>query len=363
MQRCDVTAVQHFEKGTHAKDAKAMTALGQCYIFGAGVDLNGEIATAYIQVAFAYEDPIAMSIRSYQKLYSYDAEGNPSLAFQYAKKAVEKGNNRAKMYLAKCYMHGLTVEHHTAKAVQLWAEATKAGALAHLTELAEWFEQGNGVDVDFGKAVELYKKGTEFTGNSWRRAHVQPYYGRCLILGRGVPRDVKRGWELIQNSVVLNNENGWYVQAECYHYGHGVKQNMKKAVESYFRATCSVESVFSRIRAHYALGCLYERGKGTVRNIEKVFKHFGYSANRMHSEAQWKIAMFCESGISVEQNIARAAEYYRLAANNGHEESRRKSNEYYMVGSGVQKGIVRSIDALRKEAESDDPRPKRQPIV
>ncbi len=359
VQRCNLTAVQHFEKGTHAKDAKAMTALGQCYMFGAGVDLNAEIGSAYVQMASAYEDPVAMSIRSYQKLYCYQTEGNPSLAFHLAKKAVENGNKRAKMNLAKCYMHGLTVERNAAKAVQLWTEALKAGALEHLTEFAECYEQGNGVDVDYGKAVELYKKGSEFTGNTWRRAFVQPYYGRCLILGRGVPRDVKRGWELIQSSVTLNNESGWYIQAECYENGYGVKRNLKKAVESYLRATCSVESVFSRIRAHYALGRLYERGKGTSRNIEKAFEHFEYSANRMHREAQWKIALFCESGFGVEANIARAAEYYRLAANNGHKQSQRKSNEYYMKGMGVQKDIAKHAEILRIADESDDPNAKR----
>ncbi len=355
IQRCNVTAIQHFENGTLAKDAKAMTALGQCYIFGAGVDVNMEIGTAYIQMASAYEDPVAMSIRSSLKLHSDHTEGNPSLAYQLAKKAVKKGHKRAKMNLAKCYMHGLTVERNAAKAVQLWTEALKAGALEHLTELAECYEQGNGVEVDYRKAVELYKKGTEFTGNSWRRAHVQPYYGRCLILGRGVPQDVRRGWELIQNSIQLKNGSGWYVQAECYRHGYGVKRSMKKAVENYLRAAYSNESLFSRIRAHYALGCLYERGEGTVRNLEKAFKHFEYSAIRMHREAQWKIALFCESGFGVEQNIARAAEYYRLAANSGHKESQLKRNEYYIKGMGVQKDISRSSEILRLVGENDDP--------
>ncbi len=305
VQRCNVTAVEHFENGIHAKDAKAMTALEQCYMLGAGV-------SACIKMASAYEDPVAMSIRSNLKLNCYYTEGNPSLAYQLAKKSVEKGHKRAKMNLAKCCMHGLTLERNAAKAVQLGTEALKAGALSQLTELAECYEQGNSVEVDYRKAVELYKKGTEFTSNSWRRAHVQPYYGRCLIQERGVPKDVRRGWGLIQNSIRLNFGSRWHVQAECYRHGYGVKRNMKKAVESYLRASCSKESVFSRIRSHYALGCLYERDKGTVRNLEKAFEHFEYSANRMHREAQWKIALFCESGFGVEQNLARAAEYYGL---------------------------------------------------
>ena len=324
-------------------------------MFGAGVDLNVKIGSAYVKMALAYKDPVAMSIRSNLKLHSDHTEGNPSLAYQLAKKAVKKGHKRAKMNLAKYYMHGLNVEGNAAKAVHLWIEAVKAGALSHLSELAECYEQGNGVEVDFRKAVQLYKKGTEFTGNSWRRAFVQLYYGRCLILGRGVPEDVRRGWGLIESSVLLNNGSGWYVQAECYRRGYGVEQNMSKAMESYLLAISPRDCVFSRIRVHYALGCLYERGKGTVQNLEKAFTHFEYSANRMHREAQWKTASFCESGIGVEQNLARAAEYYRLAANSGHKESQLKRNEYYMKGMGIQKDRARSSEILRLAGENDDP--------
>ncbi len=358
VKRCNVTAVHHFEKGTHAKDAKAITALGQCYLLGAGVELNSEIGSGYIQIASAYKDPVAMSIRSWQKLYGHGTEVNPSLAFQLAKKAVKKGNKRAKMNLATCYMHGLGVERNAAKAVRLWDQASKAGALAHLIDLAECYEQGNGVDVDYGKAVELYEKGLEFTGNTWRRAFVQAFYGRCLILGRGVAQNIRKGWALVESSTKETNGSGWLVEGECYRYGYGVKRDPRKAIKSYLRATDGMNSIFSRIRAHYALGCMYEAGEGTVRNLNKAFQHFEYSANRIHREAQWKIGLFCESGFGIEQNVARAAEYYRLAANSGHKESQLKSNEYYMKGMGVQKDIAKSTELLRVAAESDDPKAK-----
>ncbi len=359
MRRCNATAVRHFEKGTKVKDAKAITALGQCYMFGAGVELNMKIGSAYVQMATAYEDPVAMSIRSFQKLNSCCTEGNPSLAFQLARKAVQKENKRARMNLAHCYMHGLSVERNAAKAVQLWIEASKAGALEHLTELAECFERGNGVEVDYGKAVELYKKGTEFTGNTWRRAFVQPFYGRCLILGRGVPVDVQKGWTLIRSSTKMNSGSGFFIEAECYRYGYGVKRDLGKAIKNYLRAADSINSIFSRIRAHYALGCTYETGEGTVPNLNKAFRHFEYSANRMQCQAEWKIGLFCESDFGVEQNMARAAEYYRLAANSGHKVSQRESNEYYLQGMGVQKGVVNSTEVFRLASESDEQRAER----
>lgn len=65
VKRCNLTAVYHFERDTHGKDPFAMKALGQCYMFGAGVEFNPEIGSAYVQSGAPYGDPGEMSIRSW----------------------------------------------------------------------------------------------------------------------------------------------------------------------------------------------------------------------------------------------------------------------------------------------------------
>lgn len=107
MKRCNLTAVNYFERGSHAKDSLAITALGQCYFFGAGVDVNPEIGSAYVKIGAEYEEPVVMSIRGWQKLYGCCTDQNLSLGFQLTRKSVDKGNKHAKMNLAKCYMHGV----------------------------------------------------------------------------------------------------------------------------------------------------------------------------------------------------------------------------------------------------------------
>ena len=49
---------------------------------------------------------------------------------------------------------------------------------------------------------------------------------------------------------------------------------------------------------------MYEAGEGLEQDYSKAFENYNYSADVMHHDAQWKIALWCESGIGVEKNIA-----------------------------------------------------------
>ncbi len=59
-----------------------------------------------------------------------------------------------------------------------------AGGIDCVMELVPVYENGRGVDVDLGKAAELYKKASELTSDAWKRQFYQVYYGMLLIRGR-----------------------------------------------------------------------------------------------------------------------------------------------------------------------------------
>lgn len=88
-------------------------------------------------------------------------------------------------------------------AFQLWDEALQAGGIACIDDMARCYEQGDCVEKDMTKAVALYKKGAECTANTWRRSIVQPFLGLCLIQGRGIEQDVKKGWNEMKSAVLF----------------------------------------------------------------------------------------------------------------------------------------------------------------
>ena len=353
VERCDITAVNCFKKGAVANDPKAMTQLGSHYIYGLGVETNITLSVQYIEMGANAGDPLGMSIRSYQKLFGYHTVANPFTAFQLGKAARDKGFLRSST-AGHCYMHGLGVERDSKKAVELWTEAANAGSYTILTDLAQCYEQGLGVKVDSEKAAEFYKKGSYGTNNHRQHVRAMPYYGLCLIRGRGVQQDIKKGLDLIQNSVQVDNGNGWFVQGECYRYGYGVKKNFARAIECYERATIAEIEMDGKKSAHFTLGSMYESGDELRRDMSKAFKHFDFGANHMDREAQFKVALWCESGTGTEQDVYRAVHFFKLAANSGHTDAQIKTFKYYMKGKGVQRNFMTAVQILQPAADSGD---------
>ncbi len=99
-----------------------MAQLSVCYWFGEGVELSDPLACTYAKMSAQGGDPYGMFLRAEHKLYGIITDKNVRVAFDYTKKALEKGYNKAKMTHAKCYFHALTVEQDVPKAIQLWTE-------------------------------------------------------------------------------------------------------------------------------------------------------------------------------------------------------------------------------------------------
>ncbi len=359
VSQCNIAAFEFFNSGTRANDPKAMSMLALFYLTGTGVEVNKLHGVSLAEQAANAEDPVGLSVRSWHKLYGFYTNKNSSLAFQLSEKAVEKGNQCANMNLATCYMNGIGVQRDAPKAVRLWTKAMEAGGYSCMLDLAECYAKGLGVDVDWSIAASIYKMGSEITTNSWRRIIVQPYYGLCLIRGKGVPQNVKAGWAKIQNSVHLGDSSGWFIQGQCYQHGYGVKKDLTKAVYSYKQAIRPKSMIDGKLRAWYALGCMYESGDGVKPNPSMAFEYFDFAASKMHQDAQWKIAVYCESGVGVELDLVRAAEFYRLAANSGNRDAQLKTFYYYMKGKGVQRNLMRDVEIIRPAAEAGDKEAKR----
>ena len=353
VERCDMTAINCFKKGASANDPKAMTEIGQHYIYGLGVETNITRGVWYIEMGAKGCDPVGMAIRSYQKLFGYHTVKNVSTAFQLAKAARDKGHLKGST-AGHCYMHGLGVERNPKKAVELWTEAAKAGSFSILTDLALCYEQGLGVEADLEKAAEFYKQGSYGTNDPRQHVRAMPYYGLCLIRGRGVQQDIKKGWDLIQKSIRLDNGNGWFVQGECYRYGYGVKKNFARAIECYERATIAEIEMDGKKSAHFTLGSMYESGDELGRDLSKAFKHYDFGANRMDRESQFKVALWCESGTGTEKDVHRAVHFFKLAANSGHADAQIKTFKYYMKGKSVQRNFMTVVQILQPAADSGD---------
>ena len=352
VERCDVTAMKFFEIGTNAGVAAAMSQVGSCYDEGIGVERDPEKALEFVRRGVAGDDPVGCGLLAWYSLHGQYMNTNLPLAFKMAKRASKGGF--ALDTLALCYEQGIGIERDPAEVFRILTEEVEEWKhwLSGLA-LAKCYKEGIGVKPNLEKMAAAYKKGTEYSG--WKRPYYQGYYGLCLIRGVGVAENRRKGWQMIHNSIRGSNATGWYVKGECYRYGYGIEQDLNRAVQCYKRASQMENGMDGKVKAMFALGCMYELGQGGLPlNLEAAFEHFNYAANRIHQEAQWKVAFFCESGIGTDRFEDRAVHYFRLAANSGHRNAQLKASAYYMQGKGVSRNLQTAIQILTPAARNGD---------
>jgi hypothetical protein len=132
-----------------------------------------------------------------------------------------------------------------------------------------------GINQDFNKAIEWYKKAAEQDDRRALRTLADCYYK-----GKGVAQDYRKAVELylkVAPSDVLVQT----ILGDCYYYGCGVSKDFVKAVEWYAKA-----AEMGCAAAQYALGCCYYKGFGVKEDHVASAKWFEKASAQGHSDAQ-----------------------------------------------------------------------------
>ena len=90
------------------------------------------------------------------------------------------------------------------------------------------------------------------------------------------------------------------------------------------------------VQAQYALGRLYQQGRGVAGDAQAAAGWYAMAAGKGHAAARYAFGKLHESGEGVKQDYFRASEWYRLAADIGnHAEAQFALGELYFHGRGV----------------------------
>ncbi len=89
-------------------------------------------------------------------------------------------------------------------------------------------------------------------------------------------------------------------------------------------------------QAQYALGRLYQQGRGVARDAQAAAGWYAKAANKGNAAARHALGKLHENGEGVKQDYYRASEWYRLAADIGnHAKAQFALGELYFYGRGV----------------------------
>ncbi len=393
----DVQKAQEATVWLHAAARKqvtgAMFLLGQCYVFGKGVERDTQIGLGWYRRAAESGNREAQF-----ELGEWCAFGREGLtidmpeAIRWYRLAARQEHLQAQRKLGHCYRNGDGVSENKVQAVAWYRRAAEGGDVAARIWLGECYEHGEGVAADAVLAVEHYRKAAE-EGHP----HGWAELGRCALHGIGMAMDVAQGerwlriaveagWEAAlgelerycffraeslfeqaeasSDAVALEKEAAIYYRkagelghrraalrmAECYRQGKGVPVDTLQAMTWYHKAARLFE-------AKIALADLYYFGygaEGKTSDVREAFRWYEMAvAQHEDAYAMYSLGYCLLYAQGCENTLQRAREgcrWLRKAALLGDAEAQYELGKAYQEGRGVVNNPRLAVKWLRNAA-------------
>ena len=145
------------------------------------------------------------------------------------RKAADRGDAWAQLFLGICYYNGEGVAMDKAEAAKWYLKAAKQGNALAQYNLGVCYAFGYGVEKDFAEAVKLFRQAAG-------HAKAQYSLGCCYYYGRGVTKGYHEAVIWWRKAADQGDAMAQYRLGICYANGEGVTENKAEAEKWYWKA-------------------------------------------------------------------------------------------------------------------------------
>lgn len=172
--------------------------------------------------------------------------------------------------------------------------------------------------------------------------------GEMRLTGEGVPIDFPKAVSLFRLAAEKDCPEAHYNLACCYEFERGLEKNEDQANQHYKRA-----ALLGHVRAQVRMAELYEKSDTWT---DKEVAFYWYNKAKDHSaDAMFKIGQAYECGNGVQKSEETAAHYYELAAEQGNSDSMLSLGNLLRRGCGVATDRQRALELYQQAAEKGNP--------
>ena len=295
-------AAEWYRKAASNGDSEAQCILGRMYQQGEGVGQDYAQAVRWYQKSAEQGNSEAEYTLGSMYQQGEGVRQDESLAVKWYETAAGHGNTDAKCDLGRIQLRlgsmydtgsedasdwvqaGLIcaykidgTEQDYDKAAEWYSKSAAQGNPTSLYYLGEMYEEGHGLEQDYGQAMASYKEAAE------------------------------KGKDIVHSFAV--HRMGW-----LYYCGHGAEQDYFKAAEM---GCCEAQN---------HLGEMYLNGDGVSQGYTQARKWFETAADddlwHNDAQAQYNLGIIYRDGLGVPEDSEKAIEWLRKAAEKGHEEAK-----------------------------------------
>lgn len=226
-------------------------------------------------------------------------------AADYWERSAKLGNVNAQYALGKLWLESGTGSPE--QAVTWITKAADGGNAAAQYALAKLYRDGEYVERDVGKAVELFKLSAE-----QKNEYAAFALGKLYLSGEDTPQDVDTAVKWLSVSADLGNQFAQYTLAKLYLSGEDVTQNVSLALKLLHQSAAQKNQF-----AEYQLGKLHLAGEDVPKDVEAAILWLSRSAAQGNQFAQYALGKLYLWGHDVPRDKEKAIPLLQASAAQG----------------------------------------------
>ena len=155
----------------------------------------------------------------------------------------------------------------------------------------------------------------------------------CVLCRTKIPTSDEES--LAQVMIWVEKEKPWaqVLLASMYLYGKcGLSKSYQRAKELY-----EVAAEQGEPNARFALGIMYETGKGVDQSIERANEYYETAARQGHGQAMFNIGNAYYNGRGVDLSFTKASAFWKIGAEQGHVNAQGNMGNLHYSGDGIEK--------------------------
>jgi TPR repeat protein len=249
-----------------------------------------------------------------------DRKSDESKGEKLFKKAANKGNLRAQLYLSDYYAERGNFDNS-----MFWLKRSAEGGFPRaIVRLGVCYAVGDGVEKDMDMATELFMKAVE-QGYTWAMINLGYMYKEG-----GAKINPEKALKWFNAAVDAGDPEGYMELGVLYNEGKIVERDTEKASVYYQKA---VDGGY--VNANNNLGTLYLNGDGVEENVDKAIDCFIEASEEGNVNAPRNLGIIYSDDKYGRKDSSKAAEWYEIAAERGNAESQLFLGRMYIEGNGV----------------------------
>lgn len=272
--------------------------------------------------------------------------------------AADNGDAYAKWRLADAYANGDGVDFDNEKALELLKDASKSGCEEAICDMSCAYMYGwYGQKIDVKKGKDMMRTLVAKTKNSY----VKSRYSRELINGWTFEKDCDKAYKILESVEDKNNSLYLRTMGELYCNGSAqIKVDYKKAIEYYKRA-------YENGNAYSAclIGDMYFYGNkdskesnNIPKDIKKAVEWYDKGIEANSSDCMFRMACVCvnEDSIFAEyHNTNRGVELTKKAISHGDADAMCALGTLYQTGEFIEKNDEKAFEYYKKSFDFHNP--------